>query len=80
VISDVKKKTNWAKLISPAGTATLTCYMIPYIIYPLREIIGIRLPESLNTGTIGLIISFVFALLVVLLTGFFEKKGYKLKL
>lgn len=80
VISDVKKKTNWAKLISPAGTATLTCYMIPYIIYPLREIIGIRLPESLNTGTIGLIISFVFALLVVLLTGFFEKKGYTLKL
>ena len=80
VISDVKKKTNWAKFISPAGTATLTCYMIPYIIYPLREITGIRLPENLNTGTIGLIISFVFALLVVFLTGWFEKKGYKLKL
>ena len=80
VISDIKKKNYWAKLISPAGTATLTCYMIPYIIYPLREITGIRLPESFNTGTIGLIVSFVFAFLVVLLTGWFEKKGYKLKL
>jgi predicted acyltransferase len=80
VISDVKKKTNWAKFISPAGTATLTCYMLPYIIYPLREITGLRLPEILNTRVLGLIGSFVFALLVVLLTGWFEKKGYKLKL
>jgi len=80
VITDLKKKTNWAKFIAPAGTATLTCYMLPYIIYPLREIIGIRLPEFFNNGIIGLIGSFIFALLVVFLTGRFEKLGFKLKL
>ncbi len=80
VIADVKKKINWAKFIAPAGTATLTCYMLPYIIYPLKEITGIRLPELLNNGIIGLIGSFIFALLVVFLTGWFEKKGFKLKL
>lgn len=80
IIADVKKQTNWAKIIAPAGTATLTCYMIPYFIYPLRTITEIRLPEFLNTGIIGLIGSFIFALMVVIFTGFMEKKGFKLKL
>jgi len=80
VIADIKKQTDWAKIIAPAGTATLTCYMIPYFVYPLRNITGIRFPEFLNTGIIGLIGSFIFALIVVLFTGWMEKKGYKLKL
>jgi len=79
-IADVKKKTSWAKIIAPAGTATLTCYMIPYFLYPVWNITGVRLPEVFNTSTIGLLISFGFALSVVLLTGWLERKGYKLKL
>ena len=78
--ADIKKQTNWAKLIAPAGTATLTCYMIPYFVYPVRNIMGIRFPEALNTSTLGLLLSFVFALLVVIFTGWLEKRGYKLKL
>ena len=80
VITDVKKKTNWANFVSPAGTASLTCYMFPYIIYPLREITGIRLPELFNNGVLGLTGSFIFALLVVFLVGWIEKLGFKLKL
>jgi len=80
IITDVKKKTKWASLIAPAGTATLTCYMLPYFIYPLKVITGIRLPEFFNHGFIGLTGSFIFALLVVILTGWFEKRGFKLKL
>lgn len=80
VISDVKRKTAWAKIIAPAGTATLTCYMIPYFIYPIRSISTIRFPEFLNEGFIGLLVSFGFALLVVVFTGWLEKKGYKLKI
>lgn len=79
-LADIKKQTHWAKIIAPAGTATLTCYMIPYFSYPLRQITGIRFPEFLNAGTIGLIGSFIFAILVVIFTGWMEKKGYKLKL
>nr|WP_299172904.1 DUF5009 domain-containing protein [uncultured Allomuricauda sp.] len=79
-ISDVLKITRWADIIKPAGTATLTCYMIPYFIYPLRNLSNIRLPEILNSGIVGLLISLCFALLVVLLTGWLERKGYKLKL
>lgn len=79
-IADIKKKTNWAKLIAPAGTATLTCYMIPYFVYPIKNITGIRFPEFLNTSIVGLLVSFAFALAVVVFTGWLEKKGFKLKL
>jgi predicted acyltransferase len=79
-IADVKKRTNWAKIIAPAGTATLTCYLIPYFVYPLRNLSSFRFPDFLNAGIIGLLGSFVFALLVVVFTGWMEKKRFKLKL
>ncbi|MEL4456382.1 heparan-alpha-glucosaminide N-acetyltransferase domain-containing protein [Lutimonas vermicola] len=79
-IADQKKVTGWAKIIAPAGTATLTCYMIPYFIYPMRSFSGFRFPDLLNTAVLGLLLSFAFALLVVIFTGWLEKKGYKLKL
>ncbi|WP_103867590.1 DUF5009 domain-containing protein [Aquimarina sp. I32.4] len=79
-IADVKKQTGWATVIGAAGTATLTCYMIPYFLYPLYNITGLKLPDFLNTSIIGLLVSFGFALLVVFFTGWLERKGYKLKL
>ena len=77
-VADIKKKTNWAKIIAPAGTATLTCYMIPYFVYPLRMITGIRFPDFMNTGVLGLLTSYGFALLIVVFVGWWEKRGYKL--
>ena len=79
-MADIKKKVNWAKIIAPAGTATLTCYLIPYFVYPLRNITGLRFPDFMNFGIIGLFISLIFSLLVVFFTGWIEKKGFKLKL
>ncbi len=80
IISDMMRQTNWAKIIMPAGTATLTCYMIPYFVYPLREMIPFRLPQELNRGFVGLLVSLGFALGVVLFTGWMERKNYKLKI
>jgi predicted acyltransferase len=79
-IADVKKQVNWAKIIAPAGTATFTCYMIPYFIYPIHGMTNLRLPEALNSATLGLLISFGLSMLVVIFTGWLERKGYKLKL
>ena len=79
-IADIKKKVNWARIIAPAGTATLTCYMIPYFVYPVRAFTGIRIPEIFTVSVLGLAASFAFALLIVIFTGVLEKKGFKLKL
>lgn len=79
-IADQKKITSWARIIAPAGTATLTCYMIPYLIYPFYNFTEFHFPDALNTALLGLFLSFLFALLIVIFTGWLEKKGYKLKL
>ena len=44
-VVDIKKQKSWAKIIIPAGTATLTCYLIPYFTYPIRNLTGIELPD-----------------------------------
>jgi predicted acyltransferase len=79
-LADQKGIIHWAKFIAPAGTATLTCYMLPYLIYPIRNLSTFRLPPFFNTGVVGLLGSLVFAYMVVLLTGWLVKKGIKLKL
>ena len=80
IICDLKEKKDWAKIIAPAGTATLTCYLIPYFVYPIATLIGFKFPDMLNSGVLGLIGSMVYAMAVVIGVGWFEKKGFKLKL
>ena len=64
-LSDVKKILAWYKYIDVAGTATLTCYLIPYFYYSLRTLSGIVLPEFLLTGFIGLTKSLIYSLIIV---------------
>jgi predicted acyltransferase len=77
---DLQKIKNWASIIKPAGTATLTCYLIPYIWYAVITLAGISLPMFLRTGWIGLVKSACFSLLVILLTGAINRIGIKLKI
>ena len=64
-LSDVKKILAWYKYINIAGTATLTCYLIPYFYYSFRTLSGIVLPEFLLTGFIGLTKSLIYSLIIV---------------
>jgi hypothetical protein len=77
---DRKNKKNWFNIIKPAGTSTLTAYLLPYIYYPLYHMAGISLPVILLTGVTGIIKSLLFALLIILLTGLLEKWRIRLKI
>ena len=79
-IADVLKKGNLFNLIKPAGTNTLLCYLLPYYAYGIPFILGLYLPAFLLTGIVGLIKSFAFALLMVLIAGWLGKLQLKLKL
>ena len=79
-IADVKRKAGWFNFIRPAGTDTLLCYLIPYFLYAIMTATGFKMPELLVTGGIGLMKSFLFALLCVLITGLLSKVGVRLKL
>ncbi len=79
-IADVKRKANWFNFIRPAGTDTLLCYLIPYFLYAIMSATHFHWPEVIITGGIGLLKSFLFALLCVFITGWLNKVGVRLKL
>ena len=77
---DVKGKMDWFKWIRPAGTSTLTCYLIPYLLYALLTLVGFRYPTVLSEGMGGILRSIAIAFLVILLVGWMEKKRIRLKI
>ncbi|HEX2629640.1 MAG TPA: DUF5009 domain-containing protein, partial [Chitinophagaceae bacterium] len=79
-LTDTQRKEKWFRIIRPAGTSTLTCYLIPYILYAVYGLIGFRYPAFFNEGIGGIIRSLVISLLVILLVGQMEKIRLKLKI
>ena len=79
-LTDVKKILSWYKYIKIAGTATLTCYLIPYLVYSFRTITGIVLPEFLRTGIIGLVKSILFSLIIISICWGLKKIKIQLKI
>lgn len=76
----LKEKTHWFKPLQYAGTATLTCYMIPYLLYPIiSKTIGwdwsYAVPEPL-----GIVKCIMFSALCVFITWFFVRMSVKLKI
>ena len=77
---DKKDLTGWFKFIEPAGTATLTCYLIPYILYSIFALVNISLPQWAKVGTMGVLNSIVFSFLVIGCTYLLGKIHIKLKI
>jgi heparan-alpha-glucosaminide N-acetyltransferase len=76
---DVRQKKDWFKLIKPAGTSTLTCYLIPYLLYSVFSLVHFHFPHFLSSGIGGIIRSFLIAFLVIGIVYFLEKKKLRLK-
>jgi predicted acyltransferase len=76
---DIEHKQNWFNIIKPAGTSTLTCYLIPYFIVAIFHMIHFKYPWFLNYGTGGIIRSFAMSFIVIIITGFLEKRRLRLK-
>lgn len=73
-------KAWWFNFIKPAGTATLTCYLIPYVSYGLAELTGIVLPDWLTHGFMGIVNCLCFALLIIGVAWLLGKMHVKLKI
>lgn len=77
---DVKGKFHWFRIIKPAGTSTLTCYLMPYLLYSLYSLVGFHYPQWLNSGIGGIFRSFAVAFVLIIIVGFLEKKKLRLKI
>ena len=79
-LTDVKGKTHWFALIQPAGTVTLTCYIIPYFWYAVQRLLAFHYPAFLCAGVLGLCRSLLFSLVVVWIAGALTKVNVRLKI
>ena len=77
---DEVKKINLFKSIRPAGTSTLTCYLMPYFWIYLLELFHINVPAIFNTGIMGIIRSLIVSYLLIWLVGKMERKNLVLKI
>jgi heparan-alpha-glucosaminide N-acetyltransferase len=80
IIADRMKLTRWADIIAPAGTSTLTCYLVPYYVYAIFAITGIHLTGFIVTEMVGILKTFIFSLLIIWLTGLLARLNIKLKI
>jgi len=79
-IADMKGKASWFDIIKPAGTATLTCYLIPYLLYSIFILTSFTLPEAITASPVGLVKCIVFAFVTIGITALLGKVGVKLKI
>jgi len=77
---DIKGKHNWFKGIRPAGTSTLTVYLIPYLLYSIIHLIGFHYPTFFSQGVGGIIRSFLIAFFVIWIAGLLEKRRVRLRI
>ena len=78
-ICDVARRTDWLGPIKPAGTATLTCYLIPYIMLPVQGMLGLYI-KPLYHGGLGLLNALVLTAIVIFITWLISKIGIKLRI
>lgn len=77
---DVQGKKDWFKWIAPAGTSTLTCYLMPYFLIFLMHLSGLEFSGMLNSGAPGLARSFAISFILILIVGQMEKRRLRLKI
>lgn len=77
---DLKNKKRWFNIIEPAGTATLTCYLIPYFLYSIFAIIHFSLPAEILISPVGLIKCAFFSFFTIGVAALLSKIGIKLKI
>lgn len=73
-------KGHWMNIIKPAGTATLTCYTIPYLMQGVMGLLGVNIPEWLMSGIWGIVYCLVFAFVAIGITALLGRAGIKLKI
>lgn len=77
---DVEGEKFWFALIRPAGTVTLTCYIIPYVWYSVESLLHVHYPAWVQVGMLGLVKSLVFSLMVIGVAWLLMKVGIRLKI
>lgn len=79
-LTDIRGRGAWFSIIRPAGTATLTCYLIPYLLYTIIVMTGFKFPSFLLVSPIGLFKCLLISFIAIGVTALIGRVGIKLKI
>jgi heparan-alpha-glucosaminide N-acetyltransferase len=77
-IADVKHQTSWAAFVKPAGSNTLTTYLLPDVWYVIPFLAA--LGDHWNAGAAGVIRSFVFTAIILAASAILTRWKLRLQL
>ena len=77
-VADVYKRTRWATFVKPAGSNTLTTYLLPYVLYAIPGFLAVA--EYWNQGWPGVFRAAAFTGLVLALAAVLTKWRVRLQL
>ena len=80
-LTDVRGHARWFAWVKPAGTAALSCYVVAYAWNPLKNLIfsDPLLRPEFSVGILGLVNSFLYALLLIWTVWLLGRGGVRLK-
>ena len=76
---DICGHIGWYKTINVAGSATLTCYLIPYFYYNFLYIFEFQYPVFFVTGYFGLLKSIAYSFIIISFTKLMVKNNIQIK-
>lgn len=79
-LCDVKGKAHWFAIIKPAGTLTLTCYMVPYLTGNLMRLLELHWPSFTYSGGAGLVRCALYSLAAIWIAWLLSKIHIRLKI
>ena len=80
-ICDVKKRTGWALFFRPAGSNTLTTYLLPDLWYFIGMLVGFGFyNKHFNSGSPAVVKTFIFTLFILMVAALLTKARVRLQL
>ena len=79
-LTEIKARSSWARLFSPAGTQTFLAYLLPGVYYHVIWLFGINYPVWMSQSWGGILRALAFTIITIRLTGILSGFGIRLKL
>ena len=80
-IVELKAQTDWCKVFEPAANNPLLIYILPYILIAALQLLSIpERPEFMSSGSMGILWSLGFAMVMMFAVTGLNKLGVRLKL
>ena len=76
---DICGHIGWYKTINVAGSATLTCYLVPYFYYNFLYMFKFQYPVFFVTGYFGLLKSIAYSFIIISFTKLMVKNNIQIK-